>query len=186
MRLAIPAALTAVALLAGCSDKPRSEPLAGGNETCVGSFLMGSVQRSANACTACGNAEEQLAIDGVRDSYGYAYQAGGTYTLRAIAPNGVLFPAGNFAGALMRIPTAYSPGTTWTISSLRGGAVQESRTPANADGDDPAIPSGADDYYGFITSMDFDAVEFTVTGGSSDAVNLADDPVRFYEFCGQR
>lgn len=177
--------LLALATVSACDNNPRSEAL-GGGEPCVGSFLDGSYSASANACTICGSADPERTIDGSRSSYGSRYQTSGTYSLRAVAPSGVIFPAGNFAGALMRIPVGYSPGTTWTISTYLGGVPQESRGPANASGGNPANPTGEDDYYGFIASSSFDSVEVSMAGGTTDTVNISNTPVRIYEFCGQR
>lgn len=183
-RLGAGLVLAAAVAAAGCDGTPRSEPL-GSNDPCVGSFLMGTVTKSS-ACTACGDADESHAIDGVRLSHGTVYQTGGSFSWRARAPSGVTFPAGNFAGALMRIPASYSPGTAWTINTYSGNTLLESRTPGNASGGDPSNPSGQDDYYGFTASMAFDGVEVIANGGTSDTLNAAANPIRIYEFCGQR
>ena len=169
--------------LAAC-DAGNGDPAAGGS--CVGSFAGGAVTQVAGGCSICGTRDGEQAVDGQRGSFASVQLAGGELDFRATAPAGVVFPAGNFAGALMLIPQGYSPQTTWVVTTYLGGVPQESRTPANAEGDDPANPTGTDDYYGFRTALAFDAVEFRMSGGSPGINGNSVPDVRVYEFCGAK
>ena len=153
---------------------------------CIGTFSGGAVSTNVGGCSICGTSNGGLAVDGARASYASLRLGDGATDLRATAPSGVVFPAGNFAGALMLIPQSYAPQTQWTVTTYLNGLPQESRTPANASGDDPANPTGTDDFYGFTSSMPFDAVEFHLSGGSP-GINTSTVPeIRVYEFCGTR
>jgi hypothetical protein len=160
---------------------------------CVGSFLGGSAVGAGGSCTACSTpdneAERRRAFDGIRaSSADYSFGPGSAFEAGVRAQNGVVFPAGRFAGVLMNIPTEYT-GSTWTISTLLDGVPKETRTPANAVGDDPETPSGMDAYYGFSTSEPFDEVRFTFSGGAAtDGENTVIGPpkIRLYEFCSDR
>lgn len=183
MRPGFVALLPAVLLLGCGSGGGGSDPAA--DSACIGSFVGGTDTSQNIQCTSfCGFPEDpRRAFDGDRASYaGYAWGAGSTAVLGVRAQSGVVFPAGNFAGALMLIPPAYV-GTQWTISTYLDGVPQETRTPENASGDDPANPSGTDEFYGFTTSLPFDEVQLAMSGGAA-AINPRE--VRVYEFCSAR
>lgn len=171
-------------LLAGCSGgEGAGEGLAAQVKSCVGSFSGGNTRVTESfSCTACSNRNRDLSIDGRGDTHADIALVGGTYEIRATAQTGVLYPAGSFAGAFMRIPRSYSPGSVWSISTYKGGVMQETRSTRNAAGDDPANPSGVDSLYGLTTTMDFDSVGISFTGGSSNT----NDEIRIYEFCSRR
>ena len=176
-------ALTMALALAACDGggSGDSTPASG----CVGSFLGGTVTNNVTECTgSCSSPTTPThAIDGQRNTYAEFSSTSGSRTLSARTQSGIVFPAGNFAGALMVIPTEYFPGSSWTINTYLNGVPQESRTPANTSGGDPNNPSGADDYYGLTTSLAFDQVEFVLNGGTA---GLNPPEVRVYEFCSQR
>ena len=170
--------------LAGCSGGDGAgDGLAAQVKSCVGSLSGGGTSVTESfSCTACSNRNRDLSIDGRGDTFAGFSLVGGTYTIRATAQSGVLYPAGSFAGALMRIPQSYSPGSNWTIRTYKGGVMQETRSTGNAAGDDPSNPSGTDSLYGLATTMDFDSVEISLTGGSSST----NGEIRLYEFCSRR
>jgi len=184
LKLQIVSTLVCSALLASCgSGDNTGGGVAAQVKSCVGSFSGGNTSVTASSsCTACSNRDRELSIDGRGDTYAVSALFGGTYTIRATAQTGILYPAGNFAGAFMRIPQTYSPGSTWTISTFKGGVMQETRSTGNAAGDDPANPSGTDNLYGLTTTMDFDSVGISLTGGSTNM----NDEIRIYEFCSRR
>ena len=174
-------AIAIAASLVGCGGGGSNGPPVAMN--CVGSLSGGGTTVSVSqACVACSNQDEGKAIDGQANTFALAQQTSGNYSLRATAQTGVLYPAGNFAGALMQIPKSYSPASNWTFSTYKGGVLQESRSATNTYGGDPANPTGADDLYGFTTSKDFDSVGIALSGGSSDT----SQSVRVYEFCSRR
>lgn len=177
-------ALALAALLAGCKSGGDGE---GGTtlQGCIGSFFGGTVNFNATSCSGtCRNPQRpQHAIDGQRDSYAEFTMGGsGTRIMGARAQSGIVYPAGSFAGALMVIPTEYT-GSAWTISTYQDDLLLESRTPENASGGDPNLPGGEDEYYGFITTMPFNRVQLTFTGGTP---SLDPPEIRVYEICGQR
>lgn len=179
------AAVLATVVLGACSEGGSSDPAS--QSACIGSFSGASVQNSqVGSCSICGTTRPEMAVDGIRASYAGFKVGYGDRALRATAPEAVVFPAGNFAGALMLIPPEYAPQTTWTITTYLAGLPQETRTPGNADGANPEEAAGTDEFYGFTTTLPFDAVEVRLTGGVP-ALNSDGVPeVRFYEFCGDR
>jgi hypothetical protein len=177
--------LGCVLLAAGCGQDGGGGAVVNG---CIGSFLGADVTRasSGGSCSICGDDARGASVDGNAESFATVRLGNGSIGLRATAPAGKVFPAGRFAGALMEIPAAYSPQTTWTFTTYRNGIAQETRSAANADGADPESPPAGPEFYGLITALEFDAVEFTLNGGVP-AVNTDGVPVvRVYEFCGDR
>jgi hypothetical protein len=145
----------------------------------------GTTTMLTTGCASCTVVDAAKAIDGDLDTYAQitwpAASGSGAMALRAIAQDGVIYPAGSMAGAL--------------ISTHSGQVVAESAPDARTyQGDAPASADccattnvvGGGGYtnrqYQRITvqsQTDFDAVEVSYARGGSDAEGV----LRVYEFC---
>lgn len=154
-------------LLMGCS------PITGGGT---------STQQSVSpGCAGCGVNAPASAIDGSGVSFANLQMpagAAGTVTLRAVAQNGVVFPAGTLAGMVHSISYGTSSALAISVRTYAMGVQQESfnfNSGAGSSDMDPAQPGRVS----FSTQTQFDAVEldFTRTGGTGE-VNA-----RVHAFC---
>lgn len=180
--------LAAAALvLSACNSGDGNAPPAAAGATpeqvasCVGSFAGNSTVSVTNVCTGgCGVNESRNAADGNRQTYASMMfkDNGGFATLRATAPSGVVFPGGNFAGAIINFPAVN--GTSARSMFFRtwlAGVPQEIDLISGPDD----VARGEDKRYGFNTVLPFDAVEVQIT----DNGNFDPEEIRVYEFCGR-
>lgn len=174
--------VTAVAAaLAACGSGDGNVP-AGCLDTLTGGGTAVSVD--SGACPGCTVTDANRSIDASADSHaliGYD-TSGGEVLMRATAQPGVVFPAGNFAGALVQFPRRQSGGFSNVGISIRtylNGVLQErvtstQTTIGNVDG------AGAITLYGGETGQAFDAVEASMNLGGGPAT------VMLYDFCADR
>jgi hypothetical protein len=185
---ALALALGATAGLSACRAPDSRAPADTGSEfagsiaqsACVGSLAGGGTEVWTDPCVNCDIANAARAIDGRGDTYAsidfnhetldYTHQ-GGNAAMHAIAQSGVVFPAGNKAGVLLQMFRG-DAGSTLTIQTWLGDAVQETATEEVFAGDAPL--------HVFETTLPFDTVEIRLI--DSSIYNAPE--FRVYEFCG--
>lgn len=195
------AALSALVVAAlGCSSEASLAP-AGGKVSLTGhtcsSYITGggtSVSSAVDSnCTSCSASDAPLAIDGDISTFAtlqmnLALIASGesAVTLRATAQSGVVYAAGNTAGAQVTFPTGVLSDAGVVIRTYLGGVMQEHDGPSLST---PGFRATGETYfYGLTASTSFDAVEISVVAkGSSDIGGVAPAAgtalVRVLEFC---
>lgn len=173
--------------LAGCGNDTSAMSDGSGNTSqasaCVGSMIGATVTSSIDNCPGCSVSDAARSADGDRSSFsGLAFSTtGGVTTLRATAQPGVVFPAGQSAGALMYVPLANNGAyldISVTFNTYLGGELQESQsvtstTIGNLDG------AGEDHLYSAGTNKPFDAVELEMSARGQPAT------VKVYELCSR-
>lgn len=171
---------TAAVLLASCNGG-GGDGSSGSGSGCVGSFAgSAQVTSSTAGCPLCTISSPSSAIDGNPDSAASIQlpAGGGAVSLRATAQGGVVFPQGNYAGALMARPSSAQAAGSWTFNTYLGGVLQESGGGESNLGGGTAV--GDKNYRQFKTTKQFDAVEISINMQSADAT-----PWQVYEFCAQ-
>jgi hypothetical protein len=182
---AIRSGLPLMLLLSACGPD-GGEPSVAGTvpqeiAACSGSFRDGQAQM---ACAGgCSWADGDLAIDGDLGSYATLRYGGNGAVISASAraPAGTSFPAGNFAGAILRFPTpnGLSARSMFFRTWLAGAPMEVFETSDPLDGPQ-GFDEDQDQRYGFKTTLPFDQIEIQIT------THGVLDPylVRIYEFCG--
>jgi hypothetical protein len=160
----------------------------GGNAACA-SITGGDSRVNFNVdtgCTQCGVTDSQAAADGDLNTAATlkvqnAAPAQGV-SIRATAQSGVVFAAGQMAGAYVAVPAGTAQTYTVTIRTLLGGTVQESDSSDNNGGGCGMCGGHPSRFDGFRTTMQFDAVEVFISdsqaGGTPD--------FKVYEICSDR
>ncbi len=140
---------------------------------CIGSFLGGTTL-AIPGCVGCKIVSADLAIDGLADTYASmnfsSFDVAGSGVLRATAQPGVVFPAGNMAGAMMELVGGLHH--AMIIVTYLGSAVQEIANGQSIGGEPLRV---------FKTTKDFDAVEIQIHAPEGSPYG----EYRVYEFCGR-
>jgi hypothetical protein len=132
-------------------------------------------------CSACGVSNAGAAIDNDLDTFAVLHmraEATGTIGLRAVAQDGIVYPAGTPAAVVYGLSrnNGGSFNTAETISTYLDGVLQNTGTVsiAGVDGGDRPLGRRATG-----TTKDFDAIEYTYaqTGGTTEV------EIHVHEFC---
>jgi hypothetical protein len=164
--------------LAGCSGGGDGS---GGAGYCVGTFEGGGTEFG---CTQCSGVDPfsgnplAAAIDNNSGTYhAFGLGASGSITIRITAPDGMSFPAGVDAGALIRFPAGIGVTASYSlyngsspVAATSGGTIANGTAPAGA---------GSAQYYAVTPAATFDRLDLSIS-----TVQPAD--FLLYEACGDR
>ena len=133
-------------------------------------------------CTGCSIANAQSAADGNLSTSATLTVNGAApgqgASIRVTAQNGIVFPAGQNAGAFISNPSGTAQDWTIIVRTYLNGVLQESVS--NTSGACGACGNGGSAFEGLTTSKQFDAVEVFVNNNQAPG-NAPDFGV--YEFC---
>ncbi|MDD9893389.1 MAG: hypothetical protein OXT49_07790 [Gammaproteobacteria bacterium] len=158
---------TSAELLSGCLST-----LTGGGTT---------VTASDSGCPNCSVSDAANSIDTSNQTFsGLNFDvAGGQLSLSAKAQEGVVFPAGNYAGVYVFFPkidgSGYSSISVNIKTYLEGNVQQTVYTDTTNIGN--LLDSGSDAFFGDTTSAPFDQVEIEVNASGAEST------IRVYDFC---
>lgn len=139
----------------------------GGNGTASCTSITGggtAVSTSISAgCANCSISNEGAAADGDLSTSATMTvnnaPAGQGAAIRVTAQGGVVFPAGQRAGAVVSVPSGTAQNYTVTIRTYLTGALQESDSSDNSGGGCGFCGGHGFSFDGFTTTKQFDAVE---------------------------
>jgi hypothetical protein len=184
MRIHRVVAAALAALLCACTG--GSEPPAKITDqsfTCTFFPKNSTTKTSVDACSGsgCTITDADKAIDGDAETFALMtlpQGAGGGAALRAIAPSGTQFPAGNNVGAVVSWDAGASIEDNVVIRTYLGDVVQDEDSAEGFDFRGSSTYNGM--FLGITTTKPFDSVEFEfdrVTGDEWD--------IHVQEFCTQ-
>lgn len=172
--------LAPVSLLLGACSGGGS----GGNQRLC-EYITGGMTtvQSMVGCASCTYSNLPEAIDGNQDSAAtidIGIGGGGVAAIRAIAQDGITYPAGSQAGVVLAYHFNNSTSPVLLVSTYLDGAQQEQFQFGGISG----VGGGSKprSLYLFRTTLAFDATEFSFSRGTS---NEAAD-FQIYEFCSDR
>ena len=171
------AVLVVALVLAGCGSSSSPGDRAPSCDTITG----GSSQFTSSCASGCTIANPQAAADGNLDtSADITPVAGATSdsaTFRATAQSGIVYPAGSKPGVMLTQPPFDS--TANDVVTYLNGAMQE-RMSGNSTAAIQPGGGGANAYFTFTSTKQFNAVEFTTTNSWGSGKS----PVyRVFEIC---
>ncbi len=131
---------------------------------------------NSNNCSDCTISDRERSIDGNRETFatvGLPMLAVGSAALRAQAQQGLVFPAGQVAAAVISEGPDFS---RLHIRTYLMNVLQEENAPSATTQDQVTI-------VGFKTTKQFDQVELLIDGRAGAGQSAAAESVRVREFC---
>lgn len=153
------AALFAALFLVACG-KTGSELLGADGGRCVPMNSAVVTTKKSSGCTSCEIKNEALSTDAnlATTATLNISEKGEWAAIRATAPSGTVFPAGQMPGAFISITASSAAENSVTIETYLGGTLQESFKGDNLSAQVWHDPS----FFGFMISKPFDAVGVAV------------------------
>ena len=187
-------AVLALAFLSGCGGGGNNNSSGdtvgggggggGGNSACV-SITGGGSQVTASAdgvgCADCNVSNESAAVDDDLSTFATLTVNGASpghgALIRATAQPGVVFPAGQKAGAYVSVPAGTGQTYTVTINTYLTGTLQETNSSDNSQGG--VLGGHGSSFDGIATTKQFDSVEVFVNNNQAGGT----PEFHVYEIC---